>query len=172
METFNARRITRIGVVAALYVALTLSLSFLAYRDIQFRVAEALMLLCFFNKDYIIALTVGCFIANLFSPMAIDMLVGTGATLIAAIPMYLLRKQGSLPRMIICSLFPVISNGFIVAAELKIAYGSPFWLSVATVGLGEFVCVTIGGVTLFSQLSKNKTFMTTIADNNNRDQMK
>lgn len=168
MENFNARRITRIGVVSALYVALTLSLSFLAYRDIQFRIAEALMLLCFFDKDYIIALTVGCFIANLFSPMAIDMLVGTSATLVAAIPMYLLRKQGSLPRMMICSLFPVISNGFIVAAELKLAYGSPYWLSVGTVALGEFVCVTIAGTALFSQLSKNKAFMAMITDSDKR----
>ncbi|MBQ9868353.1 MAG: QueT transporter family protein [Ruminococcus sp.] len=162
MENFNARRIARIGVVAALYVALTLSLSFLAYRDIQFRIAEALMLLCFFDKDYIIALTFGCFIANLFSPMAIDMLVGTSATLVAAIPMYLLRKPGSVKRMLLCSLFPVISNGFIVAAELKLAFGSPYWLSVGTVALGEFVCVTVAGVILFSQLSKNKAFMSMI----------
>lgn len=170
METFNARRITRIGVVAALYVALTLSLSFLAYNDIQFRVAEALMLLCLFDKDYIFALTIGCFIANLFSPMALDLLVGTSATLVAAIPMYLLRKRGSLPRMIICSLFPVVSNGLIVAAELHFAIGLPYWASAASVALGEFVCVTILGVILFSQLEKNQGFMRVIT--NNKEQAK
>ena len=159
MENFNARRITRIGIVAALYVALTLSLWGLSYKGIQFRVAEALMLLCLFDKDYIIALTMGCFISNLFSPMAIDIVVGTSATLTAAIPMYLVGKKGGLPRMIICSLSPVISNGFIVAAELYYVSGEPYWLSVATVSLGEFVCVSILGVILFSQLSKNKGFM-------------
>lgn len=165
MEPFNARRITRIGVVAALYVALTLSLSFLSYGDIQFRIAEALMLLCFFNKDYIFALTIGCFIANMISPMKWDLLVGTSATLIAAIPMYLLRKEGSTPRMMICSLFPVLTNGFIVAAELKLAFEAPYWLSVGTVALGEFVCVSILGVIVFSQLQKNPNFMKMISDN-------
>lgn len=167
MEIFNARRITRIGAVAAIYVVLTISLSFISYRDIQFRVAEALMLLCLFDKDYIFALTIGCFIANLFSPMNWDIVVGTTATLIAAIPMYLLRKPGSLPRMILCSLFPAVSNGFIVALELKLAFGSPYWLSVATVALGEFVCVTILGVTIFSQLQKNKAFMRIITNKEN-----
>jgi uncharacterized membrane protein len=159
MEIFNARRIARIGVTAALYVVITLAVPVLAYNDIQFRFAEALMLLCFFNKDYIFAMTVGCFIVNLFSPMKLDILVGTSATLVAAIPMYLLRKEGSLPRMIICSLFPVISNGFIVAAELYFTAGLPYWLSVCTVALGEFVCVTVLGVVLFSQLQRNKSFM-------------
>lgn len=164
MEVFNARRITRIGAVAAIYVVLTVSLSFLSYRDIQFRVAEALMLLCLFDKDYVFALTIGCFISNLFSPMNWDIVVGTSATLVAAVPMYLLRKPESLPRMILCSLFPVISNGFIVALELKLAFGSPYWLSAATVALGEFVCVTLLGVVLFSQLRKNKAFMRMITN--------
>ncbi len=170
MENFTARRITRIGVIAALYVVLTISLSFISYNDIQFRIAEALMLLCFFDKDYIVALTVGCFIANLFSPMSWDIVVGTSATLAAAIPMYLLRKEGSLPRMIICSLFPVISNGFIVAAELYFLFDMPYWASVASVAFGEFVCVTILGVALFSQLSKNKPFMKMISEKSSQAQ--
>ncbi len=170
MENFNARRIARIGIVAALYVVLTLSLSFMSYGEIQFRVAEALMLLCLFDKDYIIALTMGCFISNLFSSMAIDIVVGTSATLVAAIPMYLVGKKGGLPRMMICSLFPVISNGFIVAAELYFVLGAPYWMSVATVSLGEFVCVSIVGVILFSQLAKNKGFMRMITDSGKKVQ--
>lgn len=164
MENFSSRRITRIGVVAALYVALTLLLSFLSYNDIQFRVAEALMLLCFFDKDYVLALTIGCFISNMFSPMAIDLVVGTSATLIAAVPMYLLGKKGGLPRMILCSLFPVISNGLIVAAELHFVLNLPYWASAAVVAFGEFVCVSVLGVVLFSQLRKNKAFMSIISD--------
>ena len=159
MENFNARRITRIGVVAALYVALTLSLLFISYNDIQCRVAEALMLLCCFSKDYIFSLTIGCFITNLFSPMTMDILVGTSATLVAAIPMYLLRKEGSLPRLMLCSLFPVISNGLIVAAELHYLMDLPYWTSAAGVAFGEFVCVSILGVVLFSQLQRNRAFM-------------
>ena len=159
MEYFNARRVTRIGVITALYVTLTVALSSLSYNNIQFRISEVLMLLCFFSKDYIFAVSMGCFIANLFSPISMDILFGTLATVISAIPMYLLRKRGSLARMIICSLFPVISNAFIVALELKLFMHLPYWISAAEVALGEFVCVTVIGVAIFSVLQKNEGFM-------------
>lgn len=163
MEYFNSRRVTRIGVAAALYFVLTVAPYTLSYNDLQFRLSEALMLLCFFNKDYIIAMSMGCFIANLFSPMPIDILFGTVATVVAAIPMYLLSKRGSLIRMVICSLFPVISNTFIIALETKIFMNMPYWISAAEIAVGEFVCVTLIGVALFSILQKSEAFMKYVA---------
>ena len=65
----NVRRITIMSVVSAIYVVLTIALSGLSYGGIQFRVAEALMLLCVFKKEYCVALSVGCLISNMFSPM-------------------------------------------------------------------------------------------------------
>lgn len=160
MSKFNAHRITNIGVVAAIYVVLTIVGGDLSYGPIQFRVAEALMLLCFFSKDYILSLTLGCFIANIYSTVGlIDTVVGTSATLIAGILIYLFRKDNNLSRMIVCSLFPVVANGFLVGAELNLVLKFPFWLSVGEVALGEFVCVTVLGVILFKLLSKNKRFM-------------
>lgn len=157
MEIFNARRITNIGVMTALYVVTTLLCSPLAYGEVQFRVSEFLMLLCFFNKDYIISMTLGCFIANLFSPLGfIDAGFGTAATLIAAILIYVSRHKVNL---FTASLFPVVSNAFIVGAELKIVFNSPFWESTAWVALGEFVCVSVLGVIVVTALSKNKAFM-------------
>ena len=157
MEIFNARRITNIGVMAALYVVATLLCSPLAYGEVQFRISELLMLLCFFNKDYIISMTIGCFIANLFSPLGfIDAGFGTAATLIAAVLIYLTRNKVNLA---VASLFPVISNAFIVAAELKIVSNAPYWVSAAWVALGEFVCVSVLGVIVVTALSKNKSFM-------------
>ena len=41
--------IMKLAIIAALYVTLTYALSFLSYNEIQFRVAEILMLLCFFK---------------------------------------------------------------------------------------------------------------------------
>ncbi len=163
MEYFNSRRVTRIGVAAALYFVLTVAPYTLSYNDLQFRLSEALMLLCFFNKDYIIAMSMGCFIANLFSPMPIDILFGTVATVVAAIPMYLLRKRGSLIRMVICSLFPVISNTFIIALEMQLFMHMPYWISAAEIAVGEFVCVTLIGVALFSILQKSEAFMKYVA---------
>lgn len=164
MSKFNAERIAKIGAVAAIYVVVTIIGADLSYGAVQFRVAEALMLLCFFSKDYIIALTIGCFIANIFSTVGlIDTVVGTSATLISAVLIYVFRKDGSLSRMIICSLFPVIANGLLVGAELRFVFKLPFWISVGEVALGEIVCVTILGVTVFRLLSKNKGFMKLIS---------
>ena len=160
MSKFNAHRIANIGVVAAVYVVITILLGNLAYGPIQFRVSEALMLLCFFNKDYILSLTLGCFIANIFSTVGpIDTVVGTSATLIAAILIYVFRKEDNTLRMLLCSLFPVVANGLLVGAELKYVFGLPFWLSAGEVALGEFVCVTVLGVIVFRLLSKNRGFM-------------
>ncbi len=160
MSKFNSHRIAVIGVVAAIYVVITIVGADLSYGPIQFRVAEAFMLLCFFNKDYIFSLTIGCFIANIFSTVGlIDTVVGTSATLVAAIMIYVFRNEDSAVRMVICSLFPVVVNGLMVGAELNLVLKLPFWLSVGEVAFGEFVCVTVLGVIIFRLLSKNKGFM-------------
>lgn len=167
MEIFNSRRITNIGVVAAIYVVLTLLGSGLAYGQIQFRISEVLVLLCFFNKDYIISMTIGCFIANLFSTVGLlDTVVGTLATLISVLLIYACRKKLNL---FLVSLFPVIINGILVGAELKFAAKLPFFLSMGTVALGEFVCVSVFGVLLFRYLSENKRFMKLIMSGHNVD---
>ncbi|MBQ8966998.1 QueT transporter family protein [Ruminococcus sp.] len=164
MEMFNSRRITNIGVMTAVYVAATILCSPLAYGDVQFRVSEMLMLLCYFNKDYIISMTLGCFIVNLWSPLGfIDVGCGTVATVIAAVLIYALRNKTNL---FVVSLFPVLTNGLIVAAELKYVYGLPYWLSAGSVALGEFVCVSILGVIIVNALRKNKGFMKLITAGN------
>ncbi len=157
MEIFSARRITSIGVVAAIYVVVTLLCSNFAYGQVQFRISEMLMLLCFYNKDYIISMVLGCFLANIFSSLgAVDLVFGTSATLIAAVLMYVCRKKTNL---FVSSLFPVVSNALIVGAELKLVLGLPFWVNAAYVALGELVCVTVLGVIVFKALERNKGFM-------------
>ena len=69
MEIFSARRLTNMGLIAAIYVVATMLCSSLAYGQVQFRISEVLMLLCYFNKDYIISLSIGCLIVNLFSTL-------------------------------------------------------------------------------------------------------
>jgi uncharacterized membrane protein len=162
MESLSTRRIAKSGVVAALYVVLTVALSGLSYGSVQFRIAEALMLLCLFSKDYIYALTIGCFIANIFSTVgAIDTVVGTSATLFAGICIYLLRDKLN---YFTASLFPVIFNAVFVGLELKLVLKLPLVVSMLEVGLGEIVCVTIVGGLLLKLLSRNKGFMSMITN--------
>ena len=157
MKTFDVYRIAKIGIFATIYVIVTLVASSLSYGQIQFRISEALILLCFFKKDYIISMTLGCFIANLFSPLGlIDAVFGTVATLVAVILIYACREKMGL---FMVSLFPVVSNAVIIAVELKFVYDMPLLMSMWWIALGEFACVSVLGVVIFKAISKNKQFV-------------
>ena len=143
MEIFSARRLTNMGLIAAVYVVATMLCSSLAYGQVQFRISEVLMLLCYFNKDYIISLSIGCLIVNLFSTLGmVDVVFGTLATVVAAVLIYLLRNKVNL----------------VVAFELTYVFKTPLLVNMGWVALGEFVCVTIVGVILIKALMKNKYF--------------
>ena len=72
--------------VAALYVALTYAQEALlpgsASMAVQFRLSEALTMLCIFTPYAIPGLTVGCLLANIVSSGAlpVDMIMGTFAS--------------------------------------------------------------------------------------------
>ncbi len=156
-EIFNTKNLVRMSLVAALYVAMTLAIQPLAYGPVQFRVSEILVLLCFYRKDYCVPLTLGCLIANLFSPFGLyDIIFGTLATAVAVFPMYRVKNIWA------ASLLPVVSNGLIVGLELFLC-GEPFWFSAATVALGELVVITVVGCALFRfALERNGTLMNII----------
>ncbi|MCD7771137.1 MAG: QueT transporter family protein [Oscillospiraceae bacterium] len=159
MKNLSVSRLVKLAVVTAIYVALTLALSSLSYGNIQFRIAEALMLLCFYRKDYSISLILGCLLANIFSTIGIvDMVFGTAATVLAVICMMYS------PNIYVASIFPVIFNGLIVGAELYWFVGLPFWISALEVAFGEFVCVCVLGIIIFKLLEKNQKFMKLLTD--------
>ena len=57
------------AMIACVYAALTIACSSIAYGGIQFRISEILIFLAFYNKKYIPGLIIGCFLANLPSPL-------------------------------------------------------------------------------------------------------
>lgn len=155
------KKVIRISLVAALYVALTLSLSWISYGEIQFRIAEILVLLCFFRKDYAISMIIGCAIANTFSTLGpIDIVMGTMATLFSVICVMFSKN------LMVAGIFLVVFNAIIVGIELFIVFETPFWLNALTVGLGELV-VIIMGIFTFNFLKKNGAFMKLIKANQN-----
>ena len=148
---FTIQNLAKSAMVAAIYGVLTWLIAPFAFGPIQFRITEILVLLAFVDFGYVPGLVVGCFIANLFSPMGIyDVIFGTSATFIAV---FLVGKTKNL---IIASLWPTIANGLIVGFELYYVLKFPFILSAGEVALGEFVVVTVIGVPIFMTLSKNK----------------
>ncbi len=159
---FTLKRLAINALIAAIYVDLTLVTASFAYREIQFRIAEVLILLVFFRKDYLIGLSIGCFIANLFGPLGlIDAVFGTLATVASGLLIAFSKN------MFIATLYPVVANGLVVGAELHFLEGLPFWLSAGTVALGEFAVVSVLGFLVFKKLRNNTMFMHMIGANQN-----
>lgn len=152
-EIFNVKNLTRLALVAAMYVALTLAVAPLGYGAIQCRISEILVLLCFYRKDYSAALILGCFIANLFGPLGwYDLVFGVGATVIAVLPMFYLKN------VFLAALLPVIGNGILVGLELSFI-GEPLWISMGTVALGEFIVMAVGAVIFKFVFERNGVLM-------------
>ncbi|WP_455538421.1 QueT transporter family protein [Terrisporobacter sp.] len=165
--TKSSRKIVIIGLIAAIYAVVTLTFGVISYGPIQFRVSELLMFLTLFGKEYIVALTLGCFLANIIGPFGVpDIIFGTLATLISAILMYYTPKliKNNRYMLFVASLWPTIVNALIVGWELNKFVGLPFVLSAIEVAFGEFVVVTIIGLPLFKVVnnkygSKIKNFI-------------
>ena len=154
--TNKIKSIATTAIVAALYATVTMSLSFISYGPVQFRLAEIMTLLPLLNKKYILGLTLGCFLSNVLGTLGIvDIIFGTIATLISVYLFYLTGKlmKDKKGRFIIASLWPTIVNAIIIGAELKIFFGFPLILSMIQVGFGQFVVITIIGVPLFKSIN-------------------
>ena len=155
--TSKTKKITRVGVVAGLYAVITLVLGSISYGQIQFRISEVMTLLPLFGKEYILSLTIGCFLANVIGPYGLpDIILGTLATFISVYLVYLTGKlmKNKKGYIIIASLWPTIVNAIIIGGVmLNGLFKLPLILSILQVGFGQFVVITIIGVPLFRFLN-------------------
>lgn len=154
----NTLYLTRGALIAALYTALTYiaSLVGLSSGVIQFRISEALCILPIFMPEAVMGLFVGCILSNIITGAVLwDIVFGSVATLIGAIFTRALRV---LPEKLkwLATLPPVISNAVIVPFVLIHAYGVPdgYFYLLLTVSIGELVCATGLGTTLYYTLKR------------------
>ena len=148
--------LTQSGVIAALYVVLTLVAKVMGLDSgqIQLRLSEALCVLPVFLPAAVPGLTVGCLLANILCGNIFwDVLFGTLATLIGAVGTRLLRK-----RPLLALLPPIAANTVIVPFVLAYAYGLPGTvpLFMLTVGIGEVLSCGVLGRVLWKALDKRK----------------
>jgi uncharacterized membrane protein len=115
----------------------------------------------FFNRKYIIAVTIGCMISNFLSFTWIDVLVGGLSTLIflslGVILFERFKSQYVFNRhlntaFLYFSIFFSISM-VTIAIELKIIAGAPFFMTWLTLALGEFASL-IGGAFIMDKVGK------------------
>lgn len=149
----NVKEITKLSVIAAIYVVITVILAPISYGGIQVRISEAMTLLPFFmGTPTAIALWLGCMLANYIGGLGlIDIVFGSALTLIAG----LLTAKAK--NIYIAGIYPVVINAFGVALILYYTLKLPYYLSVLQVGLGQFISIYIVGLILVNAL-KNYDF--------------
>ena len=159
---FTTRSIVRGGLIAAIYVVLTLifqPISFSMNSPLQFRVSEALTLLPMLTVDAVPGLFVGCLLANwLGGGIWFDVVLGALATLMAALCTHQTRSKP-----VLAAIFPTLFNGLIVGPVVYFAYvrapGAPVSLPtlalyMGAVALGELVVCYVLGLPLVQGLKR------------------
>jgi len=141
------------ALVASIYFVLVFVFNFLSFETIQFRIAEAILIVVFFNKKLAPGLVLGTFIANfVFSPFGlIDALIGTLASLLAIILMIIFKK---IP--FVSLIFPALTNGIIIGVMLSYIYQTPLIVNFFLVFLGEFVVMYTIGLVFYLTINKRE----------------
>ncbi|WP_342508083.1 QueT transporter family protein [Sporosarcina sp. FSL K6-2383] len=147
------------GIIAALYVAVTLLVAPFGFTNVQFRLSEMFNHLVVFNKKFIFAIVLGVFVANLFSPLGLyDLFFGVAQSLIALTITIFSAKfiSGILKRMLFnTAVFTFLMC--IIAFELNLALELPFLFTWLTVAVGEFVVMAVG-IPIMLALNKRLNF--------------
>lgn len=153
MKKFTTKDLVLSSIIGALYFVLVFVFSFMSYGDIQFRIAEVLLILVIFNPKLSWGIILGTFLSNLLNPLGfgiVDAVFGTLATAVGIIGLLIFRKKP-----IIGLLFPVLSNGIIVGLMLNVMIETPFLMNLLFVSFGQFVVLYALGFPLYYYLKKN-----------------
>lgn len=139
--------ITRASVIAALYAAVTILFAFSSFATatLQVRISEALTLLPLFFPEACIGLYVGCILGNVIGGNALDIVVGSFATLIASLVCLAARLIRFAPvKITVGAIATILSNAFIVPLSFTVFAGVPeiYPVQVGWVALGELIAVT------------------------------
>ena len=145
---FTVRQLCACAIVAALYAAITIVTAPFSYGLAQFRLSEALVVLCWFEPVLGVGITLGCFLANVFSTVtALDMVIGTLATALACLWTIRCKKTWLIP------LPNVLVNTVLVGGMLAFVIFPDnlllgFVAAFAQVGFGEAVVMYALGLPL------------------------
>jgi uncharacterized membrane protein len=149
----NIRTIVVNGILAAVYIAVTMLIQPFGFTNVQFRVSEMLNHLVVFNKKYFIGIVLGVFFANLFfSPMvAYDLVFGVGQSVIAfLITIFSMRYVKNIWARMAVNTLVFTFTMFLIAWELKLAFDLPFLFTWLTTAAGEFVVMAVGAPIMYA----------------------
>jgi len=155
MNKFTIKDLIVEVTIAAIYVCLVLAFYFMSFDAIQFRIAEALLVLVFLNKKHTIGIVTGTFLANWMGSIGIvDALFGSLATLIVCLLLMPFKRRPHIGLAII----PALINGVVVSFELALLYDlwDQFLINMGWVALGEAVVMIVIGIPLLMTIKKMK----------------
>lgn len=155
----SAVKLARAAIIAALYAVLTVVTAPISYGSVQFRIAECLCILAFFYDEAVVGLTIGCVIANLFSPSSmLDVVLGSAATFVACLLSNLTFKaiKNRVSGFIVGILFPIIVNALVVPiAIITVSPDEGSYIIVALqIAAGQAGVLLTAGVVLYVVLLK------------------
>ena len=154
------KKITRAGVIAALYAATSFVTAPIASGAIQIRLSEALTLFALIFPESIPALFVGCFISNLVTGCApFDVVLGSLITLAAAGLTYFAGKKIKKTnlKIFVGGLFPVLLNAFLLPLIWLLCYGTGEYIYILQVSfllIGQSLSVYAIGAPLYLAVRK------------------
>lgn len=144
--------VSTVALIAPIYSVLTVVLGEFGYSWVQIRISEALTPLPFLmGFPAVVGLTLGCVIANFFSPVGLpDMIFGPLLTLCAAF----LSWKVSFGKKILACIYPVVVNAFGVSLYVSSYYSVPYAISFTTIAVGEFIAALLVGYPLMISIEK------------------
>ncbi|MBY7144371.1 QueT transporter family protein [Virgibacillus sp. NKC19-3] len=156
----NARTLVINGLLAALYIAVSVVIQPFGFTNVQFRIPEMFNHLIVFNKKYFFGIIVGVFLTNLlFSPLGIyDLLFGVAHSAISLTIIILLARFIKNTWILLIANTLVFSfNMFIIAFELNLALELPFLFTWLTTAAGELIVLAVG-IPIMYALNKRVRF--------------
>jgi len=161
----SVKDITSIAVIAVLYVVLSVALPAVSYGPIQFRLSELLNFVIIPQRKYAVGVIIGVFLANFFSPFALDIFFGTahtGISFLVCLVLFKFIKQKPWQYVIVTAVFS--SFIWIIAYELALLDNdfSIFWQLYGTLFVSELCVLTISAPIMYTvdkQLRRSKLVM-------------
>ncbi|ALS37644.1 putative membrane protein [Enterococcus rotai] len=150
-KAWSVMSLTKMALITALYIVVTIFLAPFSFGAVQLRFSELFNYLPIFNKRYIGAVTLGVAISNFASPLGlVDVIIGSLSTFVVLYLSYYATKQLKSPikKMMLTAMICSLSM-FTVAGQLTYFYQLPFFYTWLTVGIGEVLSMSIGGILIY-----------------------
>lgn len=160
----TAKTTARTGIIAALYVVLTLFTFSFSGGAIQLRLSEGLTLLPLVFPEATVALFIGCLITNLITGCAVyDVIFGSLITLLAAVCTRAVAKmlKTDFLKISIGGIFPVLFNAFLLPAVWYFCYGKleyAYFLQCLFLLISQSVSVYACGTVFYFSAKKINRF--------------